>query len=117
MKLVEISQAQGKKPVTVLRLMDRINLGNAAEVEKAAGEAIAGGCQDMVIDLSEAQSITSAGIRVLVTIYKQLSGPVQGGEHLKLVCPTPYVSEVLKIAGLLDYICVYDDLKSAVDSF
>ena len=117
MKLVEISQAQGTKPVTVMRLRDRINLGNAAEVEKIAGEAIAGGCRYMVIDLSDAPSITSAGIRVLVTIYKLLSGPAQGGEHLKLVCPTPDVREVMKIAGLLDYICVYEDLDSAVDSF
>jgi anti-anti-sigma regulatory factor len=46
-----------------------------------------------------------------------LTGPKDKVRHLKLVSPTPYVHEVLKIAGLLEYIEVYGSLEEAVASF
>jgi anti-anti-sigma factor len=117
MKLVTVSQAQGRLPVTVLELQDRVNMGNTAELEQAAKEAHAAGGRNMVIDLSKAPSLTSAGIRTILVIYKMLTEPNDKTRHLKVVCPTPYVREVLKIAGLLDYIEVYDSLDEAVAAF
>lgn len=37
--------------------------------------------------------------------------------HLKLVSPTSYVREVLDIAGLADYLEIYDSLDEAIASF
>ena len=117
MKLVTVSQAQGQVPVTIFQLQDRLNMGNTAELEQAANEAYAAGGRNMVIDLSNAPSLTSAGIRTIVIIYKMLSKPKENIKHLKLVSPTPYVREVLDISGLLAYIEVYDSLVEAVASF
>jgi anti-anti-sigma factor len=117
MKLVTISQAEGRVPVTVFQLQDRLNLGNTAELEQAAKEAYAAGERNIVIDLSKTPSLTSAGIRAIVIIYKMLTDPKDKGRHLKLVSPTPYVHEVLNIAGLLEYIEVYGSLEEAVASF
>jgi anti-anti-sigma factor len=117
MKLVSVSNAQGRVPVTVLQLQDRLNMGNMTELEQAAREAYAAGSRNLLIDLSRAPSLTSAGIRTIITIYKMLIEPKDSGKHLKLVCPTPYVRNVLEIAGLLDYIEVYDSLDVALASF
>jgi anti-anti-sigma factor len=118
MNLVITSQARGRIPVTVLQLQDRANLGNSSELTQAAREAFAAGGRNMVIDLSKAPSLTSAGIRVIMTIHKMLtSAGMDKAKHLKLVSPTPYVREVLDIAGLLDYIEVFASLDEAVASF
>ena len=118
MKFVTISQAQGRIPVTVLQLQDRVNMGNTAELEQAANEAYAAGERNMVIDLSKVSSLTSAGIRTILVIYKMLTEPKKDKtRHLKMVNPTPYVREVLDIAGLLENIEIYDSLDEAVASF
>ena len=40
MGVVQISQAQGRVPVSIFRLQDRVNLGNFAELEETAKEAL-----------------------------------------------------------------------------
>jgi anti-anti-sigma factor len=117
MKFVTVSQTQGRVPVTILELQDRLNMGNIAELEKAARDAYAAGGRNMIIDLSKAPTLTSAGIRTIVIIYKMLKEPKEDVRHLKLVCPTPYVREVLNIAGMLEYIEIFTSLDDAVASF
>ncbi|MCC6500497.1 MAG: STAS domain-containing protein [Anaerolineales bacterium] len=115
MALVKISQAQGRVPVTVFQLQDRVNLGNYAELEKTAKEAYDGGMRDLVIDLSQTPSLTSIGIRALVAIYKTLS--TDGGKHLKLAGPIPPMREMFEIAGITSSIEIYDTVAEAVASF
>jgi anti-anti-sigma factor len=118
MSLVIVSQAKGRIPVTVLQLQDRVNLGNTAELEQAAREAFNAGARDMLIDLTKAPSLTSAGIRAILVIHKMLGAVgTNQASHLKLVSPTPYVQEILKVAGLIDYIKVFSGLDEAVASF
>jgi len=118
MSIVIVSEAQGRVPVTVLQLQDRVNLGNTTELEQAARHAFAGGARDMVMDLSKAPSITSAGIRVMMMIHNMLSNDGKDKtRHLKLVSPTDYVRDVLDVTGLLDYLEVFPSLELAVASF
>lgn len=118
MNFVIVSQAQGRVPVTVLELQGRVNLGNTMELEKAASQAYDAGARDMLIDMSKAPSLTSAGIRSILIIHKMLSkNALDGTSHLKLLSPTPQVCNVLKIAGLLEYIEVYASLEEAIASF
>ena len=115
MSVVKISQAQGRIPVTVFQLQDRINLGNFAELEETAKEAHNNGMRDLVIDLGQTVSLTSIGIRAIVIIHKMLSP--DGGKHLKLADPMPYIREMLDIAGVTQYIEIYDQVDEAVASF
>ncbi len=118
MNLVTVSQVKGRCPITVLLLQDRLNLGNISELEQAARDAIAAGACDMLIDLSKAPSLTSAGIRAILVIHKMMtSAGKDPAGHLKLVSPTPYVREVLRIAGLLDKFEVFSTLDEAIASF
>lgn len=115
MALIQVSQAQGRIPVTVFQLQDRVNLGNFAELEQAARDEYDRGMRNLVIDLSQTPSLTSIGVRALVVIHKMLSQD-QGG-HLKLASPIPPIREMLEIAGITQSIEVYETLDEAVASF
>jgi anti-anti-sigma factor len=117
MKFVTVTQTCGRVPVTIIQLGDRLNLGNTEEFEQAAKGAYAAGGRNMVVDLSKVPSLTSAGIRTILFIYKMLTEPKDVDKHLKLVGPTPAVREVLDIAGILRFIEVYGSQDEAVASF
>lgn len=115
MSVVKISQAQGRVPVTIFQLQDRVNLGNFAELEDAAQEAYNNGMRDLVIDLSQTVSLTSIGIRAIVVIHKLLS--TDRGNHLKIANPMTYIREMLDISGITQYIEIYNTVDEAVASF
>ena len=116
MGLVEISQTEGRVPVTIFHLQDRVNLGNYTELEHAAKDAYATGMRDLVIDLSTTPSLTSIGVRALVVIHRMLSGS-GNAKHLKLAGPIPYIREMLDVSGVTQYIEIYDTVDEAVASF
>ena len=115
MGVVQISQAEGRVPVTIFRLQERINLGNFTELEEAASKAYEEGMRDLVLDLGQTVSMTSIGIRAIVIIHKMLSA--DGGEHLKIANPMVYIREMLDISGVTQYIETYDTVDEAVASF
>ena len=67
MAFIQITQRQGRVPVTIFQLLDRINLGNFAELEKISKGAYDSGTRDLVIDLSQIESLTSIGVRASTT--------------------------------------------------
>ena len=115
MGIVQISQADGRIPVTIFRLQERINLGNFTELEEAAKKAYDEGMRDLVLDLGQTVSMTSIGIRAIVVVHKMLS--TDGGKHLKIANPMPYIREMLDISGVTQYIETYDSVEEAVASF
>ena len=118
MGLVKVSKAKGSSSVTIFQIQDRVNMGNSEELEQAGKDAYKDGTRDLIIDISKVDSITSAGIKALIMIYKLLAGD-QGkkSKHVKLVSPTANVKSVLEIAGVTDLIDFHDTLDEAVASF
>ena len=115
MALVQISQAQGRVPVTVFQLQDRVNLGNYEELEQIAKHAYDSGMRDLVIDLSQTPSLTSIGVRALVVIHKMLAK--DDGVHLKLAGAIQPIREMFDIAGITGAIEMYNSVDEAVASF
>lgn len=115
MALVQVSQAEGRVPVTIFLLQDRVNLGNYTELEKAARDEFDSGMRDLVIDLSQTPSLTSIGVRALVVIHKMLAA--DGRQHLKLAGPIPTIRDMLEVAGVTPPVEVYDTVEEAVASF
>jgi anti-anti-sigma regulatory factor len=130
MSFITVSQVKGRVPITIFHLRDRINLGNVGELEQAAREAYANGMRDLLLDLTDVISITSAGLRAIIAISRLL-GSTPGEEamraglpdklqkptHLKLLKPSPAVREVMAITGMDEYINIYDDMAEAIGSF
>ena len=115
MALVQISRAQGRIPVTIFQLQDRVNLGNYQELEQTAKDEYDKGMRDLVIDLSQTPSLTSIGIRVLMTINKMLA--TDNEKHLKLAGVIPPIREMFDIAGITGFIEIYASVDQAVASF
>ena len=121
---IKVSQEERRVPVTVFHLEGRINLGNAEELQEKALEAHENGTRSLVLDLAEVPSLTSAGLRAILYIYKlfntsseQMTGGTGKSHQMKLANPTPYVLQVLTVAGFNRSIEIYDSLQEALDSF
>jgi anti-anti-sigma factor len=115
MALVQITQQQGRVPVTIFQLLDRINLGNFAEIERITREAYDSGTRNLVIDLGKVEALTSIGVRALVIVHKLLS--TDGKKHVKLAGLSSSMHDVLDIAGITQFIDVYGTVDEAVTSF
>jgi len=115
MAMVEIIETKGRIPITVFRMIDRINLGNYKDLEEAAKRAYDNGMRDLIVDLSQIDVLTSIGIRVLVVVHKLLTKG--GGSHLRLAGVSQTTRDVLDIAGVTQFIEIHNTVEDAVASF
>jgi anti-anti-sigma factor len=86
---------------------------------EAARNAYEGGARYLLIDMSELDTITSAGIRAVQKLY-QMYTPKEDRfkiAHLKLCNAPPQIYNVLGITGFLQNIPMYANLDDALDSF
>lgn len=133
MNIIRTSQVHGRQPVTIIHVLDRINLGNVEQFEQAAREAYLQGNRNLLIDLTKVPSITSAGLRAILVIYQLLGSessnhaaagteagalgrPVKS-VYLKILNASPEVRKVLRIAGFEDYLEIYDSQDEAIASY
>jgi len=122
--IIRVAHEQGRVPVTVFYVQGQINLGSTPQLEKMAHTEYDNGMRDLLIDLSEATSLTSAGLRTLVVLYRLLgdsssdaSGSRRKSAHLKLLNLPPDLRQVIQIAGFDRFIDIHGDLPAAVASF
>jgi anti-sigma B factor antagonist len=72
------------------------------------------GRTDLVIDLSNLEFVDSAGLGVLVGIYKRVT---QRGRRVAVAGAQPYVSRVMKIIKLDQVFESFEDVPSALAEF
>ena len=79
----------------------RIDTSTSSDAERILIPAIEG-IDDLVLDFADIEYISSAGLRVLLLVFKQMSA--QG--KMKLINVNEVVREVLDITGFLDILNV-----------
>lgn len=112
-------QIQGNVPVTVFHLRGWLDGQSENEFVNWANEAYEGGARYLLLDLSELDTLTSAGMRAIQKVYKRYT-PEEAdkeGAHLKMSSAPPPVYHALKMAGFLLSIPMYESVQSALDSF
>ena len=133
---VTITQEQGNVPVTILHIHGKLDGSNYKTVIAQAQELYENGVQKMLIDLSEVEYMSSAGMVALLSIAKLLKGHNLEGEEgwsllhsaererqsgpqklVKLLKPQPRIAQALDIAGFNQVFEIHQDLKQAVASF
>lgn len=109
--------------VMLLKPASRINMGNVQLFDRKAQDAADGGAHYLIIDMSEVESITSAGLRSIYTAHQAFSaiyaGPMSGTQrspYIKLIAPTPYVLRVLEVSGFIDLIEIHQTMQEALAS-
>jgi len=109
MNIVEKKQGS----VTVSQLTGRLDAGSAPSVDAGLGAVVAGGCRQMVVDLSDVEYVSSAGLRALLTAAKKMQ---QAEGRLVLAAASPQVHAVLEVAGFAAIIPVFDTVSQACAS-
>jgi len=101
--------------VHVIHLRGDLKLGDPVDgLRQACLDLMNEGDTRLVVNLSEVPMIDSSGIGVLVRTLTQAK---QHGGALKLVNPSKFALQTLKIVGLLSLFELFDDETQAIQSF
>jgi anti-anti-sigma regulatory factor len=132
-----VFQAQGRVPVTVVHLEGKMDGQNYQQLIAKAQELLKGGAHDFLIDLSALTYLSSAGLVALHTVAllargKNAPDPEHGWaalksvdrsreigsqKHVKLLNPTPEVSNVLDMVGFTQLFDIFSEKEKALQSF
>jgi anti-sigma B factor antagonist len=112
--VVEIN-VRRRGDVQLIELRGALRLGDGVEALRAAvEEAFAAGDVKIVVNLAEVPMIDSSAIGVLV---KCMASAKQRGGAVKLVNPSKFAAQTLRLVGVLNLFQVFDNEAAAVASF
>src|SRR5947209_6396530 len=103
------------KRVTVVAPAGRIDHQTASELQRMLDDLIKKGQYRIVLDLSQATYISSAGLRVMLAERKAVRRFNRGDIYLANV--SPQIRETLELVGLDRIFRIYDNLLDAVGNF
>lgn len=129
---INVSYHQGNEPVAIMQLNGDLNASTYMQVSEKAQELFMNPARYLLLDLSEVNSISSAGLTALhkiALLYSGASQQIQEGfnpnlthssnarKFVKLVNLQPEVERTLEVAGFKLFFKIYKDLDSALASF
>ena len=134
---ISVSQAQGKVPVTVIKLDGRLDAQNYQDLITKTQELYNGGAQNFLLDLSDLEYVSSSGLVALCSVAllargeklptaedgrpasRPLLHPAEAGpqKHIKLLNPRSEIMHTFDIVGLATLFEVFTNLDEAVNSF
>ena len=106
-------------PVTVFYLRGWLDSQSEEQLLETARLAHDEGARYLLINMSDLDTLTSAGMRALQKVY-QIFTPKEDHfkvAHLKLCNAPPQIYNVLGITGFLQNIPMYESMDTALDSF
>jgi anti-anti-sigma factor len=112
-------QVQASVPVTVFYLRGWLDSQSEEQLLETARLAHDEGARYLLINMSDLDTLTSAGMRALQKVY-QIFTPKDDHfkvAHLKLCNAPPQIYNVLGITGFLQNIPMYESMDTALDSF
>ncbi|MGZ9224404.1 MAG: STAS domain-containing protein [Anaerolineales bacterium] len=112
-------QVQASVPVTVFHVRGWLDSQSEEQLLETARLAYDEGARYLLINMSDLDTLTSAGMRALQKVY-QIFTPKEDHfkvAHLKLCNAPPQIYNVLGITGFLQNIPMYESMDTALDSF
>lgn len=101
--------------VKVIKLRGRLNLGESVDrMRKTFEDLVSAGETRFVVDLGEVSMVDSSGIGLLV---RCLTAAKQNAGSVKLLNPSKFAVQTLRMTGLLSLFEVFDNEDQAVASF
>ena len=101
--------------VKIIKLRGRLLLGAPADkLSETFSDLLGAGESYFVLDLEEVPTIDSSGIGLLVRF---LTAAKQKGGSMKLLKPSKFAVQTLKLVRVLNIFEVYEDSQTAVASF
>jgi len=101
--------------VQLIRLRGPLRMGEPVDtLRQTMEEALGAGDTRLVLNLAEVPMIDSSGIGLVVRL---LASTKQRGGNVKLVQPSKFAVQTLRLVGVLNLFEVFDDDAAAVESF
>ena len=101
--------------VNLIRLRGDLKMGQPVDsLRQAIDETTDGGGYQLVLNLTDVPMVDSSGIGVLV---RTLTSVKQRGGSLKLVNPSKFTTQTLKLVGVLNLFEVFGEEEQALNSF
>jgi anti-sigma B factor antagonist len=101
--------------VQVIQIRGALRLGVGVDsFRQAVEDALAAGDTRMVVNFADVPMIDSSGIGILV---KAMASAKQRGGGVKLLSPSKFVVQTLKLIGVLNLFEIFQDENVAVQSF
>jgi len=111
---VEID-VRNRAGVNLIRLRGDLKMGQPVDsLRQAIDETTDGGGYQLVLNLTDVPMVDSSGIGVLV---RTLTSVKQRGGSLKLVNPSKFTTQTLKLVGVLNLFEVFSEEEQALNSF
>jgi anti-anti-sigma factor len=132
---IKVSTESARVPVTVLHVDGNIDSSTYEKFEATAKKLIDEGARYILVDLSHAPFVSSAGLRALHTLFNELrsrhpdanlsdeqvkkgiSAGTYKSPHLKLLNLSPETKVAFQTTGFDMYIDTFTDKKAAIASF
>ena len=134
---ISVSQAEGRVPVTVIKLDGQLDGQNFQELIAKSQELHSAGTRDFLLDLSDLTYISSAGLVALHSLallargeevpdmeggwaaYRSMGRSSEAGlqKHVKLLNPRSEIMGVLDMVGFSSVFEIFTDREEAVKSF
>jgi anti-anti-sigma factor len=132
---IKVSTESGRVPVTILHVDGNIDAATYDQFQSTAKKLIDEGARYILIDLSHAPYVSSAGLRALHTLFNELrtrnpeanlsddqvkkgiSAGTYKSPHLKLLNLSPATKTAFETSGFDMYIDTFSDRKAAIASF
>jgi anti-anti-sigma factor len=110
---------EGKPNIAVLHLAGWLDAQSEQKVVDAVQKAKDDGAEYVLLELSEADTLTSAGIRAMQKAYHIMTPKDEAYKvaHLKLCNAPAQIYQVLGITGFLSNVPMYESQEDAIDSF
>ena len=132
---IKVSTESRRVPITIMHIDGSLDSSSYTEFQKKADELIKNGARYILVDLAHSPFVSSAGLRAIHQIYKELNAihpdaNLSEEEIKKGISAGTYKSPYIKLANLSKetklvftttgfdmYIEHYDDIKLAIASF
>ena len=101
--------------VSRIKLEGRFDANTSDAVEKFIRERIEKDCSQFVLNMENVSFISSAGLRVVIIIARELRNEHQGDLHIAVLQPS--VKRVFEISGLDNILKMFDDEETATEAF
>jgi anti-anti-sigma factor len=132
---IKVSTENARVPVTVLHVDGNIDSSTYEQFQSTARKLIEEGARYILVDLSHAPFVSSAGLRAFHTLFNELrsrnpdanlndeqvkrgiSAGTYKSPHLKLLNLSPETKVAFQTSGFDMYIDTFTDKKAAIASF
>jgi anti-anti-sigma factor len=132
---IKVSTESGRVPVTVLHIDGNIDSSTYEQFQSTAKKLIDEGARYLLVDLSHAPFVSSAGLRALHFLFTELrsknpeanlsdeqvkkgiSAGTYKSPHLKLLNLSPETKTAFETSGFDMYIDTFTDRNAAIASF